>query len=290
MKVKRESEGAQSCPTLSDPMDCSPPGSSVHGIFQARVLEWGAIAFPPAPLGNATPHVLAPPPLATTQPLQEPLTSTWVRLTRAGCWSASERREKRGAGLRTRLMQRAPAHPGLLPVVTSAWAALPRALVKLGVSASSSGPSQLQGSQWGTSLWGLCSQTLHVVSRDPPPQWAEFTASGQARELLAPVPGSSSTLIMTSHAGGSTPPLLGSSSPRCHPALARARYLFPVHRLELWLHHRVCLLSARRGYRPILHGTLGNEDKSRLPMAAREESPRGPCRAWEHSAGQGGRK
>jgi len=45
MKVKRESEVAQLCPTLSDPMDCSPPGSSVHGIFQARVLEWGAIAF-----------------------------------------------------------------------------------------------------------------------------------------------------------------------------------------------------------------------------------------------------
>ena len=45
MKVKRESEVAQSCPTLSDPMDCSPPGSSIHGIFQARVLEWGAIAF-----------------------------------------------------------------------------------------------------------------------------------------------------------------------------------------------------------------------------------------------------
>ena len=44
-KVKSESEVAQSCPTLSDPMDCSPPGSSVHGIFQARVLEWGAIAF-----------------------------------------------------------------------------------------------------------------------------------------------------------------------------------------------------------------------------------------------------
>ena len=40
-----ESEAAQSCPTLCDPMDCSPPGSSVHGIFQARVLEWGAIAF-----------------------------------------------------------------------------------------------------------------------------------------------------------------------------------------------------------------------------------------------------
>ena len=41
----RESEVAQSCPTLSDPMDCSPPGSSDHGIFQARVLEWGAIAL-----------------------------------------------------------------------------------------------------------------------------------------------------------------------------------------------------------------------------------------------------
>ena len=45
MKVKSESEVAQSCPTLRDPMDCSPPGSSVHEIFQARVLEWGAIAF-----------------------------------------------------------------------------------------------------------------------------------------------------------------------------------------------------------------------------------------------------
>ena len=44
-KVKSESEVAQSCPTLRDPMDCSPPGSSVHGILQARVLEWGAIAF-----------------------------------------------------------------------------------------------------------------------------------------------------------------------------------------------------------------------------------------------------
>ena len=45
MKVKSKSEVTQSCPTLSDPMDCSLPGSSVHGIFQARVLEWGAIAF-----------------------------------------------------------------------------------------------------------------------------------------------------------------------------------------------------------------------------------------------------
>ena len=45
MKVKSESEATQSCPTLSDPMDCSLPGSSIHGILQARVLEWGAIAF-----------------------------------------------------------------------------------------------------------------------------------------------------------------------------------------------------------------------------------------------------
>ena len=45
MKVKSESEVAQLCPTLHDPMNCSPPGSSVHGISQARVLEWGAIAF-----------------------------------------------------------------------------------------------------------------------------------------------------------------------------------------------------------------------------------------------------
>ena len=45
MKVKSESEVSQSCPTLSDPMDYSPAGSSIHGILQARVLEWGVIAF-----------------------------------------------------------------------------------------------------------------------------------------------------------------------------------------------------------------------------------------------------
>ena len=45
MKVKSKSEVAQSCLTPSDPMDCSLPASSVHGIFQARILEWGAIAF-----------------------------------------------------------------------------------------------------------------------------------------------------------------------------------------------------------------------------------------------------
>ena len=45
MKVKSESEVTQSCPTMCNPMDCRLPGSSIHGIFQARVLEWGAIAF-----------------------------------------------------------------------------------------------------------------------------------------------------------------------------------------------------------------------------------------------------
>ena len=47
MKVKSEREVAQSCPTLSDPMDCSPPDFTIHGIFQASVLEWGAIALRP---------------------------------------------------------------------------------------------------------------------------------------------------------------------------------------------------------------------------------------------------
>ena len=57
MKVKSESEVAQSCATLSDPMDCNLPGSSVHGVFQARVLEWGAIAF-----SNLAPDMSSNPP------------------------------------------------------------------------------------------------------------------------------------------------------------------------------------------------------------------------------------
>ena len=60
MKVKSESEVAQSCPTLSDPMDCSLPGSYVHGIFQARVLEWGAIAFSGRKLSPAQIEVTRP--------------------------------------------------------------------------------------------------------------------------------------------------------------------------------------------------------------------------------------
>ena len=69
MKVKSESEVAQSCPTLSDPMDCSLPGSSVHGTFQARVLEWVAIAFsasgPGVPQIELTPHTPSTPGLST---------------------------------------------------------------------------------------------------------------------------------------------------------------------------------------------------------------------------------
>ena len=57
MKVKSESEVAQSCLTPSDPMDCSLPGSSVRGIFQARVLEWGAIAFSYVEPHTKTKHI-----------------------------------------------------------------------------------------------------------------------------------------------------------------------------------------------------------------------------------------
>ena len=53
MKMKRESEVTQLCLTLRDPMNCSPPGSSVHGIFQPRVLEWGAIAFSVKPISGS---------------------------------------------------------------------------------------------------------------------------------------------------------------------------------------------------------------------------------------------
>ena len=62
-----ESEVAQSCPTLSDPRDCSLPGSSIHGIFQARVLEWGAIAFSAHHLGSSLI------PCAKATPLEAPI-------------------------------------------------------------------------------------------------------------------------------------------------------------------------------------------------------------------------
>ena len=60
MKMKSESEVAQSCPTLSNPMDCSLPGSCIHRIFQARVLEWGPIAFSEKPSSNSQRSLLFP--------------------------------------------------------------------------------------------------------------------------------------------------------------------------------------------------------------------------------------
>ena len=75
MKVKSESEVAQSCLTLSDPTDCSPPGSSIHGIFQARVLEWGSRAlyfflpWPPAPLSTWCCQNTCDPSSCTTPPM-----------------------------------------------------------------------------------------------------------------------------------------------------------------------------------------------------------------------------
>ena len=67
MKVESESEVTELCPTLSDPMDCSLPGSSVHGIFQARVLEWGAIAFSKLAIslqkGSSMPKATSVPPV-----------------------------------------------------------------------------------------------------------------------------------------------------------------------------------------------------------------------------------
>ena len=82
MKVKSESEVTQSCPTLSDPMDCSLPDSSVHGIFQARVLEWGAIAV-------SIPHprrmiILLPPPQFSQLSHSVMSNSLWTHEPRTG--------------------------------------------------------------------------------------------------------------------------------------------------------------------------------------------------------------
>ena len=84
MKVKSESEVAQSCPTLSDPMDCSLPGSSIHGIFQARVLEWGAIAFSDHLLtgGHQMKECLHPPASTRNRPHQATAQLSHYCLTR----------------------------------------------------------------------------------------------------------------------------------------------------------------------------------------------------------------
>ena len=83
MKGKRESEVAQSCLTLCDPIDGSPPGSSVHGFFQARVLEWGAIAFSgkhiKIPLKKSTSALLTMPKHLTVW-----ITTNWKILQKMG--------------------------------------------------------------------------------------------------------------------------------------------------------------------------------------------------------------
>ena len=101
VKVKSEREVAQSCPTLSDPMDCSLPGSSVHGIFQARVLEWGAIAFS-VPDGSVVKNPPAMQEMQQTQvqslgwedPLEEGMVThssilAWRIPTDRGAWQAT---------------------------------------------------------------------------------------------------------------------------------------------------------------------------------------------------------
>ena len=72
MNVKSESEVSQSCLTLCDPIDCSLPGSSIHGIFQARVLEWGAIAFSEPLCNHGQKRPLPPLPLIITSRLPDP--------------------------------------------------------------------------------------------------------------------------------------------------------------------------------------------------------------------------
>ena len=83
IKVKSESEVSQSCPTLSDPMDCSLPGSSAHGIFQARVLEWGAIAF--SIWGGRFPHSVSSPSFCRGEP-----SPFWTGLCQPASWSGSQ--------------------------------------------------------------------------------------------------------------------------------------------------------------------------------------------------------
>ena len=77
-EVKSESEGAQSCPTLWDPIDCSPPGSPVHGIFQARVLEWGAIAKSPSCCFSGSSFLTV-----TTPRVLQHISAYWIRWERS---------------------------------------------------------------------------------------------------------------------------------------------------------------------------------------------------------------
>ena len=87
MKVKSESEVAQVCPTLSDPMDCSLPGSSIHGILQARVLEWGAIAFSVNTAED--PKAGGPPGAASCEGRSQPLSAGGSHLASGIPWDSN---------------------------------------------------------------------------------------------------------------------------------------------------------------------------------------------------------
>ena len=84
-----ESEVVQSCPTLSDPMDCSPPGSPVYGVFQARVLEWGAIAFSALPLAGGFFLPLAPPGSGDSHPVRHVLECSFQPIPPGSCQEQS---------------------------------------------------------------------------------------------------------------------------------------------------------------------------------------------------------
>lgn len=172
----------------------------------------------------------------------------------------SERRERRVAGLCTRLMRTAPAPSCLLPVAAlprhwSSWACLPLLSFRDPYGGPPSGVFAARPCIWFLGAHHHCGPSLL-------PQ-VKLVSCRRLPPGLIP-------LIVNSH--GPWPPA-SPMSPSHHPALSRARYLVPVHCFELWLHHRVCLLSVRGGHRPVLHGTLGREEKRGLPIAAREENP-----------------
>ena len=108
MKVKSQSEVAQSCLTLSDLMDCSQPASSVHGVFQARVLEWGAIAFPIW----ATVNMLPPGRTAVAG-----MSMNWGGACGMLCW----RLQGRTAGVQVDVGHGVSGHPVLGPPWWNGW-------------------------------------------------------------------------------------------------------------------------------------------------------------------------
>ena len=122
VKVKSESEVTQSCPTLSDPMDCSPPGSSIHGIFQARVLEWGAIVF--SEYCSTHPQHF-PPSFFTIPPCSAPRGGTATQRHASGwCSPSTKTLWQREEGEQGRCTQRKEERRIYLPLKFSGWTSL----------------------------------------------------------------------------------------------------------------------------------------------------------------------